>query len=155
MTAQHPDRLRLKRRAHELFSEPLERYFDDQHPRPQAFAARCSACLRGYVAGWCVKRDKLFLEKLDPFCDGLLGAERIEFTMDAASGLTVPDMTTMPNCMTEVFPDAVAPVFAHWFSGELRYLPVNFYNGKLVSMSEALQAASVLKVVQGRIVGGD
>jgi len=151
MTTQTPDRLRFNRRVHKLFSEPLESYFDDQHPKPKAFAVSCSTCWRGYVAGWCIQRGRLYLEKLDPFCYSWPDTDSIEFTVDAASGLTVP---TMPNFLTKVFPDRVAPVFADWFSGELRYLPLKFYTGKLVSEWEALQAASVMQVERGRILVG-
>lgn len=151
MTAQYPDRLRLKRRIHILLSEPLESYFDDLHPRPQAFAPLCSACWRGYLAGWCVKRGKLYLEKLNPFAQEWPDAEQIELTTDA-SGLTVLRMPAQPNHLAHMFPDAAAPVFADWFSGELRYVPVNFCAINLMSMSQCWEAASVLKVVQGRIV---
>ncbi len=121
------------------------------HPKPKAFSASCSACWRGYVAGWCIKRGRLYLEKLDPFGYGWPDTESIEFTFDVASGLSVP---TMPNYLTKVFPDTVAPVFADWFSGELRYLPLKFYTGKLVSRWEAEQAASVIEVERGRILVG-
>ncbi len=47
----------------------------------------------------------------------------------------------MPNYLKMVFPDSVAPIFADWFSGELRYLSLKFYTGKLVCECEALQAA--------------
>ncbi len=129
VTTQTLDSLRFNRRVHKLFSEPLVSFFDDQHPKPNAFAASCSACWRGYVAGWCIQRGRLYLEKLEPFCYGCPDTESIEFTVDVASGLTV---LTMPNFLTQVFPDTVAPVFADWFSGELRYLSLKFYTGKLV-----------------------
>jgi len=84
MTTQTPDRLRFNRRVHKLLSEPLESYFDDQHPKALALAASCSACWRGYVAGWCIQRGKLYLEKLDPFGCGVSDVESIEFTVDPA-----------------------------------------------------------------------
>lgn len=34
MTAQDPDRIRYKRRVYDLFSEPMDDYFDDDHPKP-------------------------------------------------------------------------------------------------------------------------
>ncbi len=149
MTTQIPDRLRFNRRVHNLFSEPLESYFDDQHPKPKVFAFSCTACWRGYMAGWCIKRNRLYLEKLEPFCYGWPDTDDIEFTVDAASGLTAP---TMPNYLNKVFPNSTAPVFADWFSGELRYLSLKFYAGKLVSECDALQATSVMQVKHGCIV---
>jgi len=139
MTTQSPDRLRFNRRVHNLFTEPLESHFDDQHPKPKAFAASCTACWRGYVAGWCIKRGRLYLEKLEPFCYGWPDTDAIEFTVDAASGLSVP---TMPNYMNKVFPNSATPVFADWFSGELRYLPLKFYWGKCVSEWDKLNGAN-------------
>lgn len=148
MTAQTPDRMRFNRRVHNLFSEPLESYFDEQHPKPKAFAPSCTACWRGYVAGWCIQRGKLYLEKLDRFCNCWPHTEDIEYTFDTAAGLNVP---TLPNYLTHVFPDSKTPVFADWFSGELRYLSLKFY--KLVSEWEMLRTASVVQVERGRIVG--
>ena len=84
----------------------------------------------------------------------LRDAEQMELTVDA-SGLNVRHMPAQPNHLAHMFPNAAAPVFADWFSGELRYVPVNFYASNLMSVSEGWEAASVLKVVQGRIVGGD
>jgi hypothetical protein len=106
MTKQIPDRLRFNRRVHNLFTEPLESYFDDQHPKPKAFVAIGSSCWRGYVAAWCIKQGRLYLERLDP-------------------------------------------VFADWFSGELRYLPLKFYWGKVISECEALETASLMHVERG------
>ena len=151
MTRQIPDRLRFNRRVHDLFTEPLESYFDDQYPKPKAFAASCTACWRGYVAGWCIKRGKLYLEKLEPFCDRWPDTNDIEFTVDAASGLAVP---TMPNYLSKVFSNSSTPVFADWFSGELRYLSLKYYWGKFVPEWEAEQAASVMQVERGRILVG-
>ena len=128
----------------------VEHYFDDQHPKPPAFAPSCTACWRGYVARWCIKRGRLYLEKLEPFCYVWPDTDEIEFTIDAATGLSVP---TMPNYLAQLFPASVAPVFAEWFTGELCYLPLKFYWGKHhVSESEALEAASVMRVERGCVV---
>lgn len=151
MTTQYPERLRFNRRVHDLLSEPLESYFDDRHPKPKAFVVSCTSCWRGYVAGWCIKRGKLYLEKLEPFCYGGPQAEEIEFTFDVASGVKVP---TLPHYLTRVFPGVVTPVFAEWFSGELSYLSPKFYSGKLVSEWDALQAASVMHVEHGILLLG-
>lgn len=149
MTDQFPDRLRFNRRIHNLFSEPLESYFDDKHPKPKAFESNCTACWRGYIAGWCIQHGKLYLEKLDAFCYDSPSIDDIAFTFDAASGLNAP---IPPNYLTQLFPESAAPVFADWFSGELCYLPLKFYIGKLVSEWDALQAASVMQIEHGRIV---
>ena len=151
MTRQIPDRLRFQRRVHNLFTEPLESYFDDQHPKPKAFTGSCTACWRGYVAGWSIKRGKLYLEKLDPFCYGWPETEEFGFTFDAASGLNLP---TMPNYLNKVFPNSATPILADWFTGELCYLSLKFYWGKFVSEWESLEAASVMHVEKGCIVSG-
>lgn len=39
--------------------------------------------------------------------------------------------------------------FADWFSGELRYLPLKFYWGKVISECEALETASLMHVERG------
>ena len=155
MTTQIPDRLRFNRRVHELFTEPLESYFDNLHHKPKAFAFSCTSCRRGYVAGWCIKRGKLYLEKLEPFFDNSPLTEKLVFAFDAATGRNEPIMPPRPNYLAQVFPDTPAPVFADWFSGELRYLSLKFYWGKCVSECQALEAASVMQVDCGRIVMGE
>jgi hypothetical protein len=157
MTTQIPDRLRFNRRVHKLFTEPLESYFDDQHPKPKpkALACSCTSCWRGYVAGWCIKRGKLYLEKLEPFFDNSPFTEKLIFSLDAVTGRNEPIMPPKPNYLAQVFPGAAAPVFAEWFSGDLRYLPLKFYWGKCVSECEALEAACVMHVENGSIITGN
>ncbi len=122
MTTQIPDRLRFNRRVHKLFTEPLESYFDNQHPKPKGFAFSCTSCWRGYVASWCIQRRKLYLEQLEPFFDNSPFTEKLVFAFDAATGRNEPIMPPKPNYLAQVFPDTPAPVFADWFSGELHYL---------------------------------
>ena len=84
MTAQVSDQIRYKRRFYSLFSEPLEDYFNEQHPKPEAFSANdCSACWRGYIAYWAIKRGKLFLEYISPW-DGPNPDPAIGETVDDA-----------------------------------------------------------------------
>lgn len=66
MTAQYTDRIRYKRRGYELFSEPLEDFFNDEQRKPEVFSPDRSACWRGYLALWRIKRNKLFLEQIEP-----------------------------------------------------------------------------------------
>lgn len=154
MTTQIPDRLRFNRRVHNLFTEPLESYFGDQHPKPKAFACNCTSCWRGYVAGWCIKRGKLYLEKLDPSPFNVSLIDEFEFALNTATGIIEPIIPPKPNYLAQVFPGAAAPVFADWFSGELCYLALKFYCGNSVCESEALEAASVMQVKHGLIVSG-
>lgn len=67
-----------------------------------------------------------------------------KLTRDGIPMFQPPQLPTGTNCLNKVFPDAAAPVFADWFSGELHYLSLKFYWGKLVSEYEALQATRLL-----------
>ena len=67
MTAEVPDRMVYQRRVYAMLTTPLEDYFDDpRHPRPEAFAMVSTACGRGYVAHWSIKRNKLYLARVHP-----------------------------------------------------------------------------------------
>ena len=111
MTAQIEDSLVYEGQGYSLFSNPLESYFDDDHPRPE-FRAGNTAILRGYVAGWEIENDTLFLVRLR----GQVGGDDETYAVNARE-VGVQDL----------FPWAGDRVKATWFTGELR-LP----QGKLI-----------------------
>mgnify|MGYP001826477571 CR=1 FL=1 len=94
MTAQVTDVLSFDGDEYAIHNEPLEAYFDKYPPRPE-IEASCSACWRGYVATWRIKRSKLYLQRLDDFSGKLLKLKK------------------------ELFPNEEGPVFASWFTGPL------------------------------------
>jgi hypothetical protein len=99
MTAQRPETIFIDGKAHLLLTLPLERRFKRRHRRPP-FRAPTTACWRGYIGTWAIENSRLYLIKLEGnLCNG-----------------------TRANLRT-VFPDASGPVFADWFTGELR-IPV-------------------------------
>jgi hypothetical protein len=107
MTAQVPDRIRYKRQIHHLRGEPMEDWFNEEHPRPAFFSENlCSCCWRGYRAMWSIKRNQLHLLWIAPF--------------DVPSGDQGGSLAELRRYyLTQLFPNAVASVFADWFSGEL------------------------------------
>ncbi|MBM3249482.1 MAG: hypothetical protein FJZ09_01360 [Candidatus Omnitrophica bacterium] len=99
-TAQIGDTLIYKGGQFSISSEPLESYFDENHPRPRdLFEFSCTACWRGYVATWKVEDGFLYLVKV------------IEGTCDAGA----PEIP-----IKSIFPDREAPVKAVWYSGVIR-----------------------------------
>ena len=66
MTAQASDILYFDGNEYMLYSEPLEEYFGQNPPRPE-IEATCTACWRGYIATWRIKRDKLYIASLQSF----------------------------------------------------------------------------------------
>ncbi len=96
MTAQISENLVYRNTGYALFTEPLEEWFRQCGRRPP-FALRLTACWRGYLGSWEITDDRLYLVDL-------------EGTMQSGEEA---------NLQT-VFPDQVGPVFAEWFSGDLR-----------------------------------
>lgn len=97
-TAQIPDYLIYEGETYVLFSNPLEKYFNEDNVRPKdVFSEGCTtACWRGYVALWEIKRKYLYLTKINHCCEG----------------------GEIP--ISKIFPGKDAPIKATWFSGELR-----------------------------------
>lgn len=112
MTAQFSDWLHYQGQKHELCSNPLESYFDDEHPRPD-FKASSTACWRGYVATWEIENDTLYLVSgggiiaIPPLV--VKGSDNVLYTIEAKEvGLK------------DLFPLAGDRVKATWFTGVLR-----------------------------------
>lgn len=68
-TAQAPDYLIYQGDTLAIFSNPLEAYFDENHPRPDSifekYGYHSTGCWRGYIGYWELKEDSLFLVKLE------------------------------------------------------------------------------------------
>jgi hypothetical protein len=96
MTAQIAESLRYRGKTNSLWVLPLESYLDRYNNR-EAFAKthRHTACFRGYIGYWEIADNKLFLNRIETL-DGE------EYPLDS------------------LFPRRQAPIFAEWFSGELR-----------------------------------
>jgi hypothetical protein len=96
MTAQMRDRIKYEGKDYGLSAAPLEGYFGANPAARPKFNGMNSACMRGYIADWEVRRGKLFL----------VGMEMVLQT----------DAT-----FASVFPGAgQGGVFAEWVSGELK-----------------------------------
>lgn len=93
MTAQVCDNIIIEEEEHPLYCEPLESFWNEYHPKPD-FRPPNTACWRGYVASWKIEGSKLYLTGIDTENENL----KIE----------------------KVFPGKKAPVFADWYTGELR-----------------------------------
>jgi hypothetical protein len=102
-TAQFTDQIVIEGRSEQLFTEPLEPALHaDPELRYKLMMRisdnRCSASWRGYVAGWEIRADELYL---------------VDVQVDPCSNVKkmVP--------LAELFPGASGPVKADWFSGTL------------------------------------
>ena len=93
MTAQFSDHIVMEGQEHRLYCEPLEMFWNGDNPKPD-FAPPHTGCWRGYIASWKVEGSKLYLTGIDTENENLK--------------------------MEKVFPDRKPPIFADWFTGELR-----------------------------------
>lgn len=98
-TAQFPDILIYKGKKVSINSNPLESYFNEEHPRPRdLFQFTCTAIWRGYVATWEIKDDYLYLVKL-------------------VEGTCSDNAKKIP--LSRIFPGAKKSIKAIWYSGTL------------------------------------
>lgn len=96
MTAQLSEGLHYKDKLHALFTLPLEPYLDISQTRQKLNGIHShTACERRYVGVWRIIENKLYLEHID-----------------SVNGDAI--------LLDWFFEDQSAPVFADWFSGELR-----------------------------------
>jgi hypothetical protein len=96
MTAQIAERLIFEGQEHELFTEPLENYFEQGGINP-GFESLSSDLWRGYVGTWEIQADRLYL-------------------VDLNGSLQSGELATLES----VFPGIPDRVFADWFTGTLR-----------------------------------
>jgi hypothetical protein len=102
-TAQFSDQIVIDGRSEQLFTEPLESALHADPGLRYNLMRRipdngCSASWRGYVAGWEIRRDELYL---------------VDVQVDPCSNVKkmVP--------LAELFPGTTGPVKAQWFTGTL------------------------------------
>ena len=98
-TAQFPDNLIYEGKTVGIHSNPLEQYFNKDHPKPiEWMNYTCSAIWRGYVATWEIKNNMLYLVKI-------------------VEGTCSKDAPEIP--LSKLFPGKKPPIFADWYSGTL------------------------------------
>jgi hypothetical protein len=124
MTAQASDSIFYLGDGYPLFSEPLESYFDETHPRPP-FQAPHTACWRGYIASWEIVENKLYLTELQAWLE------------NKEVGLTA------------VFPRKKKPIFAKWFSGVLRLQKGEMLNYVHMGYASTFEQEVLLVVERG------
>lgn len=110
-TAQRPDRFLHRGQDHDLFTNPLESYFQKEGKgRPALFreGIQASNCLRGYVATWKIEQDRLFLVKVE------------KQYFKPAKKNKEQETEWRPIPMERLVEGAVPPQFASWFTGVLR-----------------------------------
>ena len=107
MAAQLPDKISFNGEQLDLYSNPLEQFWaNSKKVRP--FFISSPECIRGYVAGWEIRDNKLLLREID----GAYERKFIFFRKPAKYSLR------------KLFPRSKnRPVRANWFSGKLR-LPI-------------------------------
>lgn len=108
MTMQRAELLFYDGAWQSLHSLPLEPYFELVGTRPN-FTRFLSSVGRGYVGCWAVVERRLYLTELQQ-----LGFEK------RPDGSVSPGMVADPALLSAMFPDQDAPLFADWYSGELR-----------------------------------
>ncbi|MCL7404903.1 hypothetical protein MWN63_02770 [Paradonghicola geojensis] len=107
MTVQATEVLKYGKLNRSMQSEPLEAYFKLVGHRPQ-FGFMATNNWRGYIGDWEIKDKKLYLTRLNQ-----MGLRK---TDTGVLPCLVPNNVTLP----EIFPGTTGPVFADWYTGQLR-----------------------------------
>ena len=126
MTAQTPDRIQFQPRGatHPLCENPLDQFLRARGLKQARGGSWSSANWRGYVATWLLQKDGLWLTSVSS--NGLIVDRRqSEAAAEADADSEVAGaLDGRPFSVDGLFPDdtrpADAPVFADWYSGELR-----------------------------------
>jgi hypothetical protein len=138
---QNPDFLVYEGKTYELLCDPLEAYFSDENPKPEAFRENwISSCVRGYIAKWKIEDGWLYLVSL-------WSCEDVEF--DEKIGFWAP---TREIPITTVFKDARGPVKATWYSGGL-HVPQGKMVKEAMGFGSTYTKSLYLMVEKGKIVG--
>ncbi|HLJ18574.1 MAG TPA: hypothetical protein VKU84_00165 [Stellaceae bacterium] len=115
MTAQIPDRLEYQGQKLSLFTNPLDALPADRKP---AFVSESTLNWRGYVALWEVRDGRLYLKDLR----GRICAKPPESDAPPAKcGRHHRGPCTIESVdLQGAFPGRGAPIFADWYTGELK-----------------------------------
>jgi hypothetical protein len=136
MTAQTPDRIQFQPRGatHPLCENPLDQFLRVRGLKQARGGSWSSANWRGYVATWLLKGEGLWLTSVSsngsivdrrPAEDRSVEGESVEGESAGMSPGFIPgELNGRPFSIDGLFPDdtrpADTPVFADWYSGELR-----------------------------------
>ena len=126
MTAQTPDSIRFQPRGatHPLCENPIDSFLRARGLKKSRGGMMSTANWRGYVATWLLQRDRLWLTAISS--NGLIVDRRqSEAEAEADADADVPgELDGRPFTVDGLFPDEdrppETPVFAEWYSGELR-----------------------------------
>jgi hypothetical protein len=136
MTAQTPDRIQFQPRGatYPLCENPLDQFLRARGLKQAQGGSWSSANWRGYVATWLLKGEGLWLTSVSsngsivdrrPAEDRSVEGESVEGGSAGTSRGFIPgELDGRPFSVDGLFPDdtrpAGTPVFADWYSGELR-----------------------------------
>jgi len=129
-TPQVPELLDYDGDIYDMYAVPLEIFFSDSNPRPQAFREPppSSACWRGYVGHWRIHNGELWLVRL------LQG---------------YPSRELIP--LHKVDPNWTSPVKAAWFTEFIRIGKGRFYESRR-QIDEKHKKVILLQIVEGNVI---
>ena len=102
MCIQFSENLFYQGEWHNVYTTPLEEYFDRNNNRPDLKPCN-TALMRGYVADWEIADDKLYLTGVEGYL------EKLNVVFGVHEPLT----------LQHIFPEAKEKVWAQWYSGTL------------------------------------
>jgi len=132
-TAQMPDKLIYEGKTVDIHSEPLEQYFNKNHPKPfSMMQPTCTALWRGYLATWEIKKDKLYLVKV-------------------VGGGCGDDEPEVP--ISKLFPGKSSPIFANWYSGTLVVPQGKMLSYEHMGYEQVYEKELRIRISKGKVVG--
>lgn len=104
MAAQLPDTIYLNSKWMDLFTNPLETYWEKTGKKRPTFNT-INTCKRGYIASWSIRENRLLLNDIE--------GEYVASSFIFGRKLT-------KTSLKKIFPKSKGNVFANWYSGKLR-----------------------------------
>lgn len=136
MAAQLPDIVLLNGKVRDLYSNPLESYWEKTGRKRPNFKTQQN-CNRGYVASWLIKGSNLVLTDITGiyYRSGLFGKRESQITI------------------SRLFPKSKSQaILANWFSGKLRIPDGNMTAYEHNSYNSRFEKEIIITVDKGQVI---
>lgn len=137
VSAQLPDRIFVRGKWLDLFTNPLEQFWQLTHKKRPSFCTRYN-CTRGYVAKWDIKDNELYLLSIE----GNFFKRNLFF-----------QRKRIACTLNSIFRKSVYhPVKAFWFSGKLRIPQGQMLEYEHEKYNSRFEKETIITVEKGNIV---
>lgn len=137
MAAQLPDTILINSQWMDLYTNPLETYWEKSRKKKPEFNS-FDTCTRGYIASWAIQNDQLLLKEVegDMFSPTLFFGKKL-----------------IKTSIKKLFPKSKQDgVLANWFSGKLRVPAGNMTQYEHFSYNSRFEKEIIITVDKGQVI---